>query len=278
MTKLRELTQRYVIVFVVVLTVAFHYIMHLVSYVSSLFTSDLLIYDSISILLNMIWPVGLALLLGYGFVFKQKGFGKTLKAGAGFAAVYFLFSIFSVATALQKPNAQWQSSSAILVSVVLLIGIGLREELLFRGVIANALALKYAKSTKGIWLTVLVSSAAFGSVHLFNYFAGVNFGTACLQSLVGMAAGAMFCAVYLRGGNVFAIMLIHSLVDFSGLFQSLFLKNNGNEIDQMNQLSWNSMIMIPLFFLLVAFLLRKSKRPAVLERMETLRETYGIKA
>lgn len=278
MVKLRNLTQRYAIVFAAALTVSVYFISRFFNYFIVLIP-DLYVEDVVFNIVFMLWPVALTFLFGYGFVFKEKGFGKTFKTGLLFLCVYLAVLPFTALTAFEKAGAQWQTWDKILLGVLTLIGIGLREELLFRGIIGNALALKYAKSTKGIWLTVAVASIAFGALHFFNVLAGVSVGAVFVQVLGATVAGAVFCAIYLRGGNVWVPIIIHAVVDLVGLFESTFVISAVSDVDQINNLNFSGLLVsIPLELLLIAFLLRKSKRQDILDRFETLREKYGENA
>ena len=276
MIKLRNLTQRYPIVFAVVLTVAVEAICRFFNFFIA-FIPDLYVANIVSKFVHMLWPVALTLVLGYGFVLKEKGFGKTLKVGLGFVGFYTFVVLAAVYAALDKPDVVWQTWDRILLGFVTLFGIGLREDLLFRGVIGSAMGLKYAKTSKGIWLTLAVSSVTFGLLHFFNISYGVSFGAACVQVLGATAIGAVFGAIYLRGGNIWVPILIHAVVDFAGLFESTFIANAATDVDKINQLSATGLLIsIPVEILLVVFLLRKSKHAEILERMETLRGKYGI--
>lgn len=278
MIKLRNLTQRYPIVFAFVLMVSFELIPGFFNYfLGFLPGGDWSL--AVSHFVHLLWPVALAFLLGYGFVLKEKGFGKTFKVGVGFACAYLVIAAFVVYYTLSKSNVEWKPWYGILIGLMALFGIGLREDLLYRGVLQSALAIKYANSGKGIWLTVAVSSLSFGLLHFLNMFNGATFASAFSQVLGAIALGAAFGAIYLRGGNIWVPILIHALVDFSGVFNAMFLVGGGTATDKINTLSilsalWN----LPLPLLVTAFLLRKSKHAEILERMKALRAKYGPKA
>ena len=278
MIKLRNLTQRYAIAFAAIMTVATVLITRTVSFFVRLMPDSgtrAFIYE----IAHIIWPVALIFLLGYGFTLKEKGFGKTLKASLGFAAIFLVSAVLSLARDLKNPDMAWQTWDKIVLGIVMLIGVGLREELIFRGVIQNALAIKYAKSSKGIWLTVAVSALAFGLLHYGNVFSGVTFGAASLQVLGAMATGAVFGAFYLRGGNIWVPILIHAVVDFQSLLETTFTTNAGTEIEKLNNTNATGLIiLIPALILLAVFLLRKSKHAEILARMEALRVKYGEEA
>ena len=131
---------------------------------------------------GMLWPVGLVLLMGYGFIFRQKGFRATLKAGMFLVC----FGIFAMSTQLFSVfyyGKQFEALPTILLGIVTMIGIGIREEVIFRGIIGNALSLKYGTSDKGIWVAEILSAAMFSLMHLQNLRVGLD-PTAMIAQLI----------------------------------------------------------------------------------------------
>ena len=72
----------------------------------------------------------------------------------------------------------------------MLIAIGYREEILYWGVITNAIARKYANSAKGIWIMGLSSNTLFGAMHMGNILHGASFQSALIQSFSAIGTGA----------------------------------------------------------------------------------------
>jgi membrane protease YdiL (CAAX protease family) len=160
-----------------------------------------------------------------------------------------------------------------------MIGVGIREEVIFRGIIVNSLAMKYATDKKGLWFTVVVSSLLFGCVHLSNIFVGVEL-TGLIAQIIGSAAIGLFhAAVYLRGGNIWVPIIIHALQDAAVMFVPLFTVTTVTDVDAMSNTNVGTgFILIGICVALSMFLLRKSKRPAVFARLEQLRTQYGQSA
>lgn len=84
-----------------------------------------------------------------------------------------------------------------LASLALVAGVG--EEMLFRGVLQDAIA----RGT-GPWLAVLVASIIFGAMH------SITRAYAVVATVLGLWLGA----VYLWSGNLLAAMIAHALYDF----------------------------------------------------------------
>ena len=226
-------------------------------------------------LFGILWPVALSLLFGFRFIYHRKGFGSTLIAGMFLLILHialfllFLFDTFS-------KGAQWQTAPAILLGILHMIGIGIREEVIFRGVIGNTLALNYATDKNGLWFAVIVSGLAFGGVHINNIFFGVKLLGLFAQIVTACGAGLLFTAIYLRGGNIWILMLIHAIVDAGALLESTFTITAVTAVDEVSsQNPFGAVIVVCMHICLALFLLRKPKQPAVFARLEQLRNQAG---
>ena len=181
----------------------------------------------------------------------------------------FLFDAF-------RNGAQWQTTPAIFLGILHMIGIGVREEVIFRGIIGNTLALKYATDKKGLWFAVIVSALLFGGVHINNIFYGVKPMGLMAQVVSACGGGLLFAAIYLRGGNIWLLMLIHALVDAGALLESTFTVTTVTKVDEVSNLNpWGAVINICMHICVALFLLRKSKQPAVFARLEQFRNQSG---
>ena len=226
--------------------------------------------------LCILWPAALAVLFGFGFIFRQRGIRATFGAALPMFLLfgYMLFS--QVKITCTDPNTQWKSALEILWGILFLIGVGFREEVLYRGVITNAIALKYAGSTKGLWITALSAGAMFGAVHMLNVFTGASFSGALVQSIGAFSGGVFLCAVYLRGGSIWGMALLHTLMDTPPLVKMLFTNNAAEDLSGLVSsygLGIVQIIFILFELLLAAFLLRKSKRQKIFDRIQQLKSS-----
>ena len=116
------------------------------------------------------------------------------------------------------------------------IGIGLFEELAFRGVVFPALLSRILKrlrtdettekklptETLAVFLSIVLTSAAFGLVHLLNLLSGGSPLGVLTQIGYSFLIGGMCAIVLLKTRCVWLPVLIHALYDFGGLmFQYL---------------------------------------------------------
>lgn len=102
----------------------------------------------------------------------------------------------------------------VLFFLVLACLIGFVEEVIFRGLILQALA------PKGIWKAAIVSSIVFGLMHLLNLMFGADLVATLWQTAYAVAMGFGFAAVTLRTGSLWPLVAIHALIDFAGFVTS----------------------------------------------------------
>lgn len=96
------------------------------------------------------------------------------------------------------------------------LAIGLFEELAFRGVIFLMFAEKRYATRKGLFWSLILTSAVFGGVHLINVLMGAGIGAVILQIGYSFLIGAMCAVVLLRTRNVWICVLLHAIYDFCG--------------------------------------------------------------
>ena len=96
------------------------------------------------------------------------------------------------------------------------LAIGLFEELAFRGVIFLMFAEKRYTTRKGLFWSLILSSAVFGGVHLVNVLMGAGIGPTILQIGYSFLIGAMCSVVLLVTRNIWFCVLLHAVYDFSG--------------------------------------------------------------
>lgn len=274
MNKIKNLSQQKPLLFVLAVCVIYCLFLNIPSPRFSVFPDNIL-REYLKELYGILWPVALSFLFGFRFIYHRKGFGSTLTAGMFLlvlhTAILFLFLFDSF-----DKGAQWQTTPAIFLGILHMIGVGVREEVIFRGIIGNTLALKYATDKKGLWFAVIVSGLLFGGVHMNNIFHGVKLMGLFGQVVSACGAGLLFTAIYLRGGNLWILILIHALVDAGALFESTFTVTTVTAVDEVSkQNPWGAVITVCMHTCVALFLLRKSKQPAVFARLEQLRKQHG---
>ncbi len=98
------------------------------------------------------------------------------------------------------------------------LSIGLFEEFAFRGVLLPAVLERYGDSKKGIFLSVVVGSALFGLVHLFNLLEGAGAGSVLLQIGYSTLIGGMCAIVLIKTRCIWLCVALHAVFDFGGFY------------------------------------------------------------
>lgn len=219
-------------------------------------------------IVNIILPLLFVVFFGDIDIYKRKGMWDTFCAG-GYIVISQIMGLCLMAfVTILNPKTEWTTPTGALLGLLMLFGIGFREESIFRGIVVNNIAKKYITDRKGIFITAIVSGVMFGLIHMTNIFSGVDLVSASIQSLVAVGAGFYLAAVYLRGGSLWALILMHALTDAASLFTSMFTLNNGTAIDTINSIG---IMNITPFFILTAigiYLLRKEKCDEIIERYQ----------
>lgn len=96
------------------------------------------------------------------------------------------------------------------------LAIGLFEEAAFRGVALLLIAEKRRTTKKGLFMSIILSSAVFGVIHLSNILAGASPGAVILQIGYSFLIGAMCSVVLFKTGNLWLCVILHAVYDFSG--------------------------------------------------------------
>ena len=210
-------------------------------------------------------PVASVFFFGFSSAFKKGNFLRGL--------LYLLPLIVSQAIILGgffsenlgNPEANWKPWYLVVYGVFSVVGVGVREECIFRATIQNILAKKHANSVKGIWITAIVAALIFGLTHVTNVLFGVDPLAVLTQVISAACLGLLLGAVYLRSGSIWALILIHTLIDIAGLAGSTFMYIS--DIEDLNQLSWywERLIIWLSYIGFAAFLLRPSKCKQICE-------------
>lgn len=140
----------------------------------------------------------------------------------GWKALFIALPAFAVAVnnlpivALARGTASVTGGAGQIAAFALqCIGVGLFEEMAFRGVIFPFVLGKTGTGKKGRFIAVLASSAAFGLLHLVNLLGGFS-GGVFLQVGYSFLIGCMLAVVMFCGGGVFTCAFIHAVYNFCG--------------------------------------------------------------
>lgn len=187
-----------------------------------------------------------------------KGLLKGLWSGMVFWILAVMGCSLSVLT--QPPSIQYKSVIQIVFFILFVLLVGLAEELLFRGIIADCIFKHYGKSTFGIWISVILGGIIFGFAHVSNIFSGQSVEQTIIQMISLSMTGILFTAIYIRHRNIYAPIILHAVLDFFTMFEEGFFANGTIaptpvEIDFWPTLR-QSLISQSLFLIVAIFILR----------------------
>lgn len=158
----------------------------------------------------------------------------------------------------------------IFMFAVQMLLVGLAEEVLFRGFLQNRLYKIFGSDTyKGVMLTAMITGAVFGAMHIVNaYQPEISFRAALIQALVNIPLGMIFSAIYHRSGkNLWFSILLHAAIDAMSFLGSGALWGESQEA-AINSFGSVKLIMIPVYFALFFFLMRRSKAMSSVSNQE----------
>ena len=160
-----------------------------------------------------------------------------------------------------RPDRPLQPLPHILFFMLNMALVGVAEEFVFRGIIAQTLLEHYGTSRAGVWKACLLSGLLFGAAHLTNLFGSAPFGV-LMQCVFAASLGTLFAAIYFRTGNLWVTVFLHGAMDISsmlvgGLYGTTTVAESVSSYDA-------SMLLSVLIYLIpTVFLLRKKKLPEV---------------
>ncbi len=208
--------------------------------------------------LSALLAVGIALIFGRLSCLKRckKGFFRSFVPCAYFLGV---FGFTLITTLLSNIGTELNPPLHIAIFLIAMMLIGVTEEIVFRGVIASMIFDKYSKDRAGVWYSVMMSGVIFGVGHLGNVFAGGEFSGVLVQTVLAVAVGMVYTAIYYRTGNIWTMIILHGLNDVVALFASGFFVGGGSISDTIN--TYNVTMYAPLaaYAGIMLLLLRPSK-------------------
>jgi membrane protease YdiL (CAAX protease family) len=154
--------------------------------------------------------VGLLLVLG---IARGIGHWKSLGFRGPFRPVSLLYSLPLILIAVSPLSSGAPLSGfGTLVSWALLIAVGVTiEEVLCRGSLWSAL------EETGIWRTTVITSVAFGTIHLLGLTGSIPASVILSQAVFACGVGFVFAAVRIASGNVWAPIAAHFAFNYPSL-------------------------------------------------------------
>lgn len=212
--------------------------------------------------LQELFGVGVAVL-----VLKKTGrLGLVRRRGSGFfngllvgmyPLVFIGYNTFGSLLLGRPENSTLQPAVRICTFLANMAMVGVAEEFIFRGVIAQTLLEHFGASRSGIWKACVLSGLFFGGAHLTNLLSSAPFGV-LMQCIFAASLGVLYAALYFRTGNLWVLIFLHGLNDASSL---LIGGLYGTETVASAVSSYDPTMLFSVFIYVLpaAFLLRKKK-------------------
>ncbi len=98
--------------------------------------------------------------------------------------------------------------------IVCMLCVGFLEEVIFRGLLFEAIAKGNIKSA------VVISSVTFGIGHIINLFngSGMDVVNNLCQIVFAIAVGFLLVTIFYRGGSLLPCILVHAAINTLGTF------------------------------------------------------------
>ena len=190
------------------------------------------------------------------------GFWKGLAVG-GYFLVMGVYSavVFTVIYEGDRTLRPWY---LIAVFVICMVLVGITEEFLCRGVLAELLLHHYGATKQGVWKAVIISGVLFGLAHLSNLIGAEPIGV-LVQCVIAGMMGMAFAAIYFRTGCIWVTVFLHAFVDIcAGITSGLYTGELAETISGYQPIQLISVIP---YVILLAVLLRKKKMDQIIARL-----------
>lgn len=126
--------------------------------------------------------------------------------------LYYLPLLVLISTNLWGGFALRLSPIETVLYVISMIGVGILEEVIFRGFLFKALCKDSFKTA------VIISSVTFGIGHIVNLLNGADFLPTLLQIVYATAAGFLFTILVHRSGTLLPCIITHSAINSLSAF------------------------------------------------------------
>ena len=226
------------------------------------------------------YAVALVVIFKQGRVFKwsTKGFFRGQLSG-GYIIVVATFNFFLVGslvlywdeldeTLIDSYTAMGmdlggyvpQTDVHVIAFLITMIFIGIAEETIFRGVVADRLIRYFGTTKSGVVKAAAISGALFGALHLMNA-RSTGIVSASIQAVAAGFMGAVFAVIYYKAGTLWATIALHAYNDFAvTAFRGGFYgaASGGAVTDGMNYSPVTLLSLIPYIIVLLILIRKKN--------------------
>lgn len=218
-------------------------------------------YGILAYLIPLIFVLIVCLLSGNisKIQFHKGNIGTGLLLGWLFITVG-LYNFVSSYLSFDKSSISYPSIQKIILFTLIMLLVGIFEEVLYRGLILNSMITRFGYNKAGIVKSIILSSLIFGLGHLANLvmFPNLVIRTAS-QIIYASLNGILFASIYVRCKNIWAVAILHAVYDWlvkvSEIYHPVTIPSAPVDISALSGII-NVIFAIP-FALVGFFLLRK---------------------
>ena len=159
------------------------------------------------------------LLFKNSYVFTQKR--ESIKVGLFYGMFYILVSgLFLFINGIVAGG--FNSGLTIINLLLGCILIGITEEFLCRGWLLNEFLERYSETKKEVWYSIIMSGVIFGLMHISNiFYTGQSIPDTITQVISASSTGIIFGLIYYKTKNIWSVIILHALWDFSLLLSEI---------------------------------------------------------
>lgn len=188
---------------------------------------------------------------------RRRGCGFLNGLLVGMYPLFFIGYTAFGTLAFGRPDTPLLPLPRILTFILNMILVGVAEELVFRGIIAQTLLERYGTARAGVWKACLVSGVLFGAAHLSNLLGSEPFGV-LMQCVFAGSLGVLFAAIYFRTGNLWVLVFLHGAQDAASLLAG-GLYGTENMSTAVSSYDSTMLLSVLVYLIPTFFLLRKKK-------------------
>ena len=225
-------------------------------------TIDTYLYSTLQELVGALVAVLILFRTGRTGLLRQRGAGFFNGLLVGMYPLVFIgYSAFGSLVFGRPEDGVLQPAVRICTFLVSMAMVGVAEEFIFRGVIAETLLEHFGTSRAGVWKACLLSGVLFGAAHLTNIFGSEPFGV-LMQCVFAASLGTIFAAIYFRTGNLWVTVFLHGAMDITSMLIG-GLYGTTTVADAVSGYDASMLISVLIYLIPTAFLLRRKKLPEV---------------
>lgn len=187
---------------------------------------------------------------------RGSGFFNGLLVGM-YPLVFIGYNTFGSLLLGRPENGTLQPAVRICTFLANMAMVGVAEEFIFRGVIAQTLLEHFGTGRAGVWKACLLSGVLFGAAHLTNILGSAPFGV-LMQCVFAGSLGVLFAAIYFRTGNLWVLVFLHGAQDAASLLAG-GLYGTENMSTAVSSYDSTMLLSVLVYLIPTFFLLRKKK-------------------